>query len=67
MYVKSEESDRLIVTEEGGPCKAALNIIKFGATTTDGNYIPLEEITPDKYLGMILDNKLSFNQHVDAI
>ena len=33
----------------------------------DGNYTPLEEITSDKYLGVILDNKLSFNQHVDAI
>jgi hypothetical protein len=33
----------------------------------DGNYTPLEEITSDKYLGVILDNKLTFNQHVDAI
>ena len=32
-----------------------------------GNYTTLEEITSDKYLGVILDNKISFNQHVDAI
>ena len=31
------------------------------------NFSPLEEITSDRYLGVILDNQLSFNQHVDAI
>lgn len=33
----------------------------------NGYYTKLEEISHDKYLGVILDNKLSFNQHVDAI
>ena len=31
------------------------------------NYSPLEEITSDRYLGVILDNKLNFNEHVDTI
>ena len=30
-------------------------------------FSPLEEITSDRYLGVILDNKLTFNEHVDAI
>ena len=29
--------------------------------------IPLEEITSDRYLGVILDNKLSFNEHIKEI
>ena len=31
------------------------------------NCSALDEITSDKYLGVILDNKLTFNEHVDAI
>ena len=31
------------------------------------NFSPLDEITSDRYLGVILDNKLSFNPHVDTI
>lgn len=31
------------------------------------SFTPLEEITSDRYLGVILDNKLSFNEHVDTI
>lgn len=31
------------------------------------NFSPLEEIQHDKYLGVIIDNKLSFNEHVDYI
>ena len=31
------------------------------------NSIVLDEVKSDKYLGVILDNKLSFNQHIDEI
>ena len=31
------------------------------------NFAALDEITSDKYLGVILDNRLSFNEHIDAI
>ena len=31
------------------------------------NFTALEEIKSDKYLGIIIDNKLSFNQHTDEI
>ena len=27
--------------------------------------ITIEEITSDRYLGVILDNKLSFNKHIE--
>ena len=30
-------------------------------------FSPLEEIESDRYLGVILDNKLSFNSHIDTI
>ena len=33
----------------------------------NGSYSPLEEIQSDRYLGVILDNKLTFNSHVDTI
>ena len=32
-----------------------------------GSYESLSEISSDKYLGVILDNRLSFNNHVDQI
>ena len=35
--------------------------------TPNENFTPLEEISQDKYLGVILDNKLSFNHHIDNI
>ena len=31
------------------------------------SFAPLDEIISDKYLGVILDNQLSFNHHVDSI
>ena len=31
------------------------------------NSIVLDEVKSDKYIGVILDNKLSFNQHIDEI
>ena len=45
--------------------KAASNILRTIRPT--GSYESLSEISSDKYLGIILDNKLSFNNHVDQI
>ena len=36
-------------------------------TPPDGNFTPLEEIPHDKYLGVTIDNKLTFNQHIDTV
>ena len=33
----------------------------------NGSFSPLAEIDSEKYLGVILDNKLTFNSHVDSI
>ena len=36
-------------------------------SSLSSNSIVLDEVKLDKYLGVILDNKLSFNQHIDEI
>lgn len=41
---------------------AAKQILILHPSTT--SISPLEQIEKDKYLGVILDNKLSFNQHI---
>ena len=33
----------------------------------NNSFTPLEEITSDRYLGVILDNKLDFNEHIATI
>jgi hypothetical protein len=43
----------------------AKEILKVNPPTQ--SFTPLQDITSDRYLGVILDNKLSFNEHVDAI
>ena len=45
---------------------AAENIINLD-NSLSSNSIVLDEVKSDKYLGVILDNKLSFNQHIDEI
>ena len=43
----------------------AKDILKVKPPTQ--NFTPLDEVTSDRYLVVILDNKLSFNEHVDTI
>ena len=45
---------------------AADNILNLDSSLSS-NSIVLDEVKSDKYLGVILDNKLSFNQHIDEI
>ena len=45
--------------------KAAADILRTNRPT--GSYESLCEISSDKYLGVILDNRLSFNSHIDEI
>ena len=43
----------------------AKNVMKVQPLTQ--SFTPLDEVTSDRYLGVILDNKLSFNEHVETI
>ena len=45
---------------------AADNILNLDSSLSS-NSIVLDEVKSDKYLGVILDNKLPFNQHIDEI
>ena len=45
---------------------AANNILDLDSSLSS-NSIVLDEVKSDKYIGVILDNKLSFNQHIDEI
>ena len=45
--------------------KAAAEILITDPPTTA--FTHLEDIQPDKYLGVVLDNRLSFNNHTDEI
>ena len=45
------------------------NIAKkqIGFSMSASDFVILEEVTSDRYLGVILDNKLNFNKHIDEI
>ena len=40
---------------------------KFGHSMSASEFSDLEKVASDRYLGVILDNKLNFNKHVDEI
>ena len=46
--------------------EAATEILQVNPPSIS-KFSPLDEIESDRYLGVILDNKISFNSHIDAI
>ncbi len=44
-----------------------LQVARDTLSINSNSFTPLEEIESDRYLGVILDNKLSFNSHIDEI
>ena len=58
----------LIITKSWKPTRAARwfrQNFSFAFRYASSSPIALEEITSDRYLGVILDNKLSFNEHIE--
>ena len=64
-YLMHTPSSPLTVQPPEQTQSAAETILNAGPHSL--NFTALEEIKSDKYLGIILDNKLSFNQHTDGI
>ena len=52
-----EIEERTITDAKGGP--------KVNPPTQ--SFTPLDKVISDRYLGVILDNKLSINEHVDTL
>ena len=63
MYQPLEKENNILIPEEIITTTNSL----LSVSSSNNNFAPLESITSDKYLGVILDNKLSFNLHVDYI
>ena len=58
----SSLTGKIVTTEVHNAAKEFLH-----TNPPNGKFSPLEEIESDRYLGVMLDNKLSFNSHVDTI
>ena len=61
MYQANASSDNISPTL----AQLAEKYLGFSVPTTD--FIHIREIQHDGYLGVIIDNEVSFNQHIDAM
>ena len=55
------------LSDNNSPLLALLARKHLGFTVSSTDFIHIEETQHESYLGVIIDNKLNFNQHIDDI
>ena len=53
------------LSDNNSPLLALLARKHLGFTVSSTDFIHIEETQHESYLGVIIDNKLNFNQHID--